>query len=57
VEKGAHKSSVAGKRTLRPDRVVSVAGGLGALECGAGCVDWSRGAGAVTIRLSDSAMM
>ena len=59
AEKGAHKSSLAGKRILQTDRVVSVAGGLGALECGAGagCVDWSRGAGAVMIRLSGSAMM
>ena len=50
AEKGAHKSNLAGKRNLRPDRLVSVAGGLGALECGAG-------AGAVTLRLSGSAMM
>ena len=37
AEKVAHTLNRAGKRTRRPERVVTAAGGLGGLDCGAGC--------------------
>jgi len=51
AEKGAHTLNRAGKRTRRPERVVRVVGGLGVLDCGAGCVDCSGGVRAFTVRL------
>jgi len=57
AEKGGHTLNRAGKWTRRPERVVRMAGGLGVLDCGAGCVDCSGSASAVRVRLSDSAMM
>ena len=57
AEKGTHTLNRAGKRARQPERVVSVAGGLSAVDCGAGCEDCSGDARAVMVRLSDSNMM
>jgi len=57
AEKGAHTLNRTGKRTRRPERLVRLAGGFDVLDCCVGCVDCSGGARAVTVRLSESAMM
>jgi len=51
AEKDAYTLNRAGKWMRRPERVVSAAGGLGALGCGAGCDVCSGGARAVTVRV------
>ena len=57
AENDANTLNRAGKRTRRPERVVTAEGGLGALGCGAGCDVCSGGARAVTVRPSVSIMM
>ena len=57
AQKDAYTLNRAGKRTRRPERMDSVAGGLRMLGCGAGCVDCSGGVRAVAVRLSGSVTM
>ena len=57
MEKDAYTLNRAEKRTQQPEQVVCMAGGLGALACGAGCDVCSGDARAVTVQSSGSTMV
>jgi hypothetical protein len=57
AEKDAYMLNRAGKQTRQLERVVCVAGGLGPLDCGAGCDVCSEGDRAVMVQPLGSTMV